>query len=241
MGANLKKWDWSKRYASKPSLQWEFHPYSFKGYIAGIFEPNKPGVLGDVDLNRCRLGDLSPTYKWSDLQLNQWINDAIADYSLHFPRLLELKIDCTAGGHSYQLPADARAILAVEYPEGQDPPAYLTPGDRFSAGFYTSAALYDYNLSNDQDNPGYLYPNKTFRIVQINPITIPTGILATSHFSINTIIEPIGRSTSRIATLRCSLTLNVANSARFLEIVFSCSIILPSKMFWLLISSNSLT
>lgn len=47
-------WDWSKRYFAKPSLQWEFHQYSFKGYIAGIFEPNKPGVLGDVDLNRCR-------------------------------------------------------------------------------------------------------------------------------------------------------------------------------------------
>lgn len=109
------------------------------------------------DLCRRRLGDLSPTYQWSDLQINQWINDAIADYSLHFPRLLELKIDCTAGGHSYQLPADARAIIAVEYPKGQESPAYLTPGDRFSAGFYASSTLYDYNLSNDQDNPGYLW------------------------------------------------------------------------------------
>jgi len=43
------------------------------------------------DLCRRRLGDETVPYKWSDLQVNQWINDAIADYSVHFPRTSPLR------------------------------------------------------------------------------------------------------------------------------------------------------
>ena len=35
-------------------------------------------------LVRRRLGDLTTPYKWSNEQINQYINDAIADYSQHF-------------------------------------------------------------------------------------------------------------------------------------------------------------
>ena len=38
------------------------------------------------NLCRRRLGDLTAPTHWSDLQINQWINDAVADYSLYFPR-----------------------------------------------------------------------------------------------------------------------------------------------------------
>jgi hypothetical protein len=108
------------------------------------------------DLCRRRLGDLEVPYKWSDLQVNQWINDAIADYSIHFPRRVELKLDCTLNTHSYALPADCHGLLSVEYPTGQDPPEYLRPADRFAAGFYTHDDLYDFLPSHDQDSPGSL-------------------------------------------------------------------------------------
>src|SRR5512135_379203 len=88
------------------------------------------------DLCRRRLGDLAVPYKWSDLQINQWINDSIADYSIHFPRRATLKFDCTTGVHAYDLPPDCQAVLRVEYPHGEDPPEYLQPGDSASPFFY---------------------------------------------------------------------------------------------------------
>jgi hypothetical protein len=109
------------------------------------------------DLCRRRLGDLDLPYKWSDLQINQWINDAIADYSIHFPRRVELKLDCTLDTHSYELPADCHGLLSVEYPQGQDPPEYLQPADRFADGFYACDDLYDFLPSHDQDSPGKLW------------------------------------------------------------------------------------
>jgi hypothetical protein len=109
------------------------------------------------DLCRRRLGDLSVPYKWSDLQVNQWIVDAIADYSVHFPRTIVLKIDCTASTHAYDLPADCKAVLNVEYPKGEDPPEYLTLSDRFAPGFYDSDVLYDVQFSDDTSDPGQLW------------------------------------------------------------------------------------
>jgi hypothetical protein len=109
------------------------------------------------DLCRRRLGDLDVPYKWSDLQINQWIVDAIADYSVHFPRTITLKIDCTAGTHVYDLPADCHAVLSVEYPKGEDPPEYLTPSNRFAPGFYSSDLLYDIQYSDDAGSPGQLW------------------------------------------------------------------------------------
>lgn len=108
-------------------------------------------------LCRRRLGDESVPYKWSDLQINQWIVDAIADYSVHFPRTIELKIDCTASTHAYDLPADCHAVLSVEYPRGEEPPAYLIHRDRFAPGFYEAGYWYDVQPSDDGETPGQLW------------------------------------------------------------------------------------
>ncbi len=55
-------------------------------------------------LCRRRLGDLTTPYKWSDEQINQFINDAIADYSMHFPRVQTQTISCSDDTREYYCP-----------------------------------------------------------------------------------------------------------------------------------------
>ncbi|MGQ9456988.1 MAG: phage adaptor protein [Anaerolineae bacterium] len=63
---------------------------------------------------------------WSDTELNQWIADAIGEYSWHFPRYVENTGNaCGEGEHAYALPSGCLGVLRVEYPEGEDPPRYL--------------------------------------------------------------------------------------------------------------------
>ena len=47
------------------------------------------------NLCRRRLGDLTTPTHWSDLQINQWINDAVADYSLLFSTLRAVYLELT--------------------------------------------------------------------------------------------------------------------------------------------------
>jgi hypothetical protein len=95
------------------------------------------------DLVRRRLGDLTPPYTFSDLQLNQWIVDAIADYTNTFPRRLTATIDTTAGTNEYDLPSDFLSMLSVESPSGESPPRYLLRLDRRSAAFLGGEGYYD--------------------------------------------------------------------------------------------------
>ena len=79
------------------------------------------------DIMRERLADAT---QWPDSTLNQWIEDAIAEYSVHFPRTdLEATIDCVDDQREYDLSSELtrpQGILRVEYPSGEDPPEYLT-------------------------------------------------------------------------------------------------------------------
>ena len=95
------------------------------------------------NLCRRRLGDLVAPYYWSDLQLNQWINDAVADYGLHFPRTLSLEIETGAGEHTYDLPADFQAARRVEYPAGENPPAVLQRLSHREVDFWELPGRYD--------------------------------------------------------------------------------------------------
>lgn len=94
------------------------------------------------ELCRRRLGDLSGSPTFSDLQVNQWINDALSDYSLHFPRPAATDLSTTAGEHAYDLPADFQAMARVEYPQGDDPPTLLAPRGEDQAGFWESDGYY---------------------------------------------------------------------------------------------------
>lgn len=84
---------------------------------------------------RLRLGDIAETPTLSDDQINQWIDDGLREYAIHFPRLSELHISCSAAVREYVLDGrtdesgitinGARMILGVEYPYGKHPPQTL--------------------------------------------------------------------------------------------------------------------
>lgn len=79
------------------------------------------------DRCRLRLGDTNEPYVFSDQQINRWINDAIADYSLSFPRVMSVQIPASAGERCYPLqdyPA-LQHVVRVEYPYGCEPPRCL--------------------------------------------------------------------------------------------------------------------
>ena len=101
------------------------------------------------DLCRRRLGDQFAPTVFSDLQINQWINDAIADYSTCFPRQLETRIPTLAGQREYSLSSlvGLSSVLSVEYPfqEGKSP-YLLRRTERDNRGFYGQAV---YNLKKD--------------------------------------------------------------------------------------------
>jgi len=97
------------------------------------------------DLCRRRLSDTTGTVYWSDEKVNQWINDAIADYSNHFPYETGYELSLTAAVHKYALTSlvKPRSILAVEYPVSQDPLKYLTWRDiNDSRGFFDGDYYY---------------------------------------------------------------------------------------------------
>lgn len=88
------------------------------------------------NLCRRRLGDLGDPFEFSNLQINQWINDAIAEYSIYFPRESSLLISLVEGQSAYSL-ENVRRVVAVSYPASADPPVYLQRGDhRLGEGFY---------------------------------------------------------------------------------------------------------
>ena len=95
------------------------------------------------NLCRRRLGDLTAPTHWSDLQINQWINDAVADYSIYFPRKRAVSLEMEAGLHVYLLPEDFRAVLSAAYPGSQDAPQYLQRLSYQETDFWELPARYD--------------------------------------------------------------------------------------------------
>ena len=106
------------------------------------------GVTAAALLADCRaaLADAGDAPTWSDAELLSFLNEAIREYSQHLPRVAETRLAAVAGARRYALPADTRALLSVEYPEGRDPTVYLTrlahKSRRFAEGGLLSA--YDF-------------------------------------------------------------------------------------------------
>ncbi len=73
---------------------------------------------------------LTDTTQWPDATIVVWIGDAIRDYSHYFPYVVEKTYNFTGAARSFTIstfsPAPLR-ILRVEYPDGEEPPRYLTP------------------------------------------------------------------------------------------------------------------
>jgi hypothetical protein len=95
------------------------------------------------NLCRRRLGDLAAPYHWSDLQVNQWINDAIADYGQSFPRQVTVEIATAADQQQYELPQDFQSAVSVEYPANEQPPEYLRRLAHTHVEFWELGGRYD--------------------------------------------------------------------------------------------------
>jgi hypothetical protein len=112
------------------------------------------------NLCRRRLGDLTTPAGWSDLQINQWINDAIAEYSVHFPRQLNTTITTAASSRVYDLPAGFQSIVSVEYPTGEDPPEYLQRMKYQHPDFWQHDGYYDFIKRDASDSSQLLISEK---------------------------------------------------------------------------------
>ena len=108
-----------------------------------------------IELNtliRRRLNDQLAPQMFTDEQINQWINDAIEEYSRYFPRVKTAALATTANDRQYDLPADYRGIVSVEYPTGDDPPTYLERRDYRHPDFWIEDGFYDVVHRSDAGN-----------------------------------------------------------------------------------------
>jgi hypothetical protein len=91
--------------------------------------------------------------------MDSFINDAIRDISMHFPRLLVSEIDCEEDVRIYDLDSGFISAISVEYPTGEDPPEYLRRRPCTHPRFWIDAGYYDIVKTStaDSDYPPQLY------------------------------------------------------------------------------------
>lgn len=111
-----------------------------------------------VDQLQNILSVTDPDTTWPEGKITEWILQGIRDYSGYFPRRLSVLITPTVEGEGYariyDLPLDFLSVLAVEWPAGGDPPAWLKWKYEGEAGF--GAGHYDIRLSRDATAPARL-------------------------------------------------------------------------------------
>ena len=95
-----------------------------------------------IDAIEADLAD-SANATWLAADIEQWIRDAIADYSHHFPRILNQAITTAADDRKYDLDANFLEVLTVEYPTGQDPPEYLARRPHDHPNFWIQDGYFD--------------------------------------------------------------------------------------------------
>lgn len=93
----------------------------------------------------CRelIGDTGSTVFTAN-QVQQWINDAIRDISLHFPLRKTYDINTAANDREYDLTTEFIGIISVEYPQGEDPPEYLLRRSYTHPLFWLQDGYYDF-------------------------------------------------------------------------------------------------
>ncbi|MGD8626206.1 MAG: hypothetical protein PVJ34_16835 [Anaerolineae bacterium] len=94
---------------------------------------------------------------WSQATVQEWITDAIKEYSTTFPRQLGTTVSTSADTHNYTLPSDFLEMLLVEYPTGEDPPEYLERLNRKDPRFWHSDDFYDVEHKRDAQADGVLW------------------------------------------------------------------------------------
>jgi hypothetical protein len=93
---------------------------------------------------------------WDTEMIATFLNDAIRDYSQHFPRIRTDSIAMTTGTAEYDLNADYQGILSVEYPDGEDPREYLLRRPYTHDDFWSEEDYYDIIPAADDNNPSQI-------------------------------------------------------------------------------------
>jgi hypothetical protein len=102
--------------------------------------------IADVaDLAQYTLADTGGSL-WPQGTVEIWVLEAIRDYSVHFHRVLDETINASDDTHEYNLSRDVIDVVQVEYPSGEDPPAYLTRLPRTDPRFWATEGFYDIEL-----------------------------------------------------------------------------------------------
>lgn len=86
--------------------------------------------------------------EFTDAELLSFLNEAIREYTQHFPRIGETALTAVAQQRTYTLPLNTRNIIAVEYPTGEDPQTWLNKMDRQRPSF-ARFEYYDFLPTND--------------------------------------------------------------------------------------------
>jgi len=80
---------------------------------------------------------------WANDTVEAWIVSAIRSYSSVWPREATQTISTTADQNEYDLPANYRSMLSVEYPTGETVPAYLERLSYLDDRFWLATCFYD--------------------------------------------------------------------------------------------------
>ncbi len=89
---------------------------------------------------------------WDTEMLATFLNDAIRDYSNHFPRIQTDSIAMTTGTNEYDLATDFMGVLSVEYPDGESPREYLKRRSYTHKDFWDDEGYYDIIMRDDDDD-----------------------------------------------------------------------------------------
>ncbi|MFN2189010.1 MAG: hypothetical protein ACK2T3_09610 [Candidatus Promineifilaceae bacterium] len=109
-----------------------------------------------INLCEADLADTGNT-TWSAADIQQWIVDAIADYSAHFRRILIQDITTSLNDRMYDLQDSCIGVISVEYPQGHDPPQYLQLRSHTHPDFWVQEGYYDHITHSDDTDAGELW------------------------------------------------------------------------------------
>ncbi len=87
---------------------------------------------------------LSDRSLWRDSMLNQWIDDAINEYSINYPTQTTVTFDGTGSTRTFTFTnaPNVLNIARVEYPVGKTPPVFINQRAQGAPDFY-SGPFYD--------------------------------------------------------------------------------------------------
>lgn len=132
-----------------------------------------------IDL--CELDLIDPgNATWAAADIQQWCVDAIADYSLHFPRKQTDDITTSLNDRAYDLNDDFFSVVSVEYPQGDDPPKYLQPRSHTHPDFWIASGYYDIILRGDDQDLSEIWisakpaASQTIRVNYLSHHDLPT-------------------------------------------------------------------